>query len=80
MTWDELNALGPNGKRESIESRVLAKLGGRLEEFFMDEVGGELVLRGTARSYHVKQLAQHEVMNLTSAPIAHNNIKVHSPH
>lgn len=76
MTWDELNALDPNGKRESIESRVLAKLGGRLEEFFMDEVGGQLVLGGKAKSHHVKQLAQHEVMHLTSVPIIHNNIKV----
>lgn len=76
MTWDELNALGSHGRRESIESRVLAKLGGRLEEFYMDEVGGQLILGGTARSQHVKQLAQQEVMNLTEAPVIHNHIRV----
>ena len=60
----------------SIESQVLAKLRGRLCEFFLHEEAGRLVLSGTARSYHVKQLAQQEVMGLTSRPIHRNRIEV----
>lgn len=76
MTWNEYLAAKETRPR-TIESQVLAKLGGRLEEFFLDEVGGQLVLRGKARSYHVKQLALHEVMALTNRPILGNRIEVH---
>lgn len=62
-----------------IESKVLAKLGGRLMEFQVAEENGQLVLRGRATSYHVKQLAQHEVMELTATPIRTNRIVVNSP-
>lgn len=77
MTWNEfLETKSRNARPTSIEYRVLDKLGGRLEEFSLDDVGGQLVLRGRARSYHVKQLAQHEVMALTGRQILGNRIEV----
>lgn len=60
----------------NLEDRVAAKLGGRLREFSVGQVGGQLVLHGKASSYHVKQLAQHEVMSLTDQPILCNQIEV----
>lgn len=73
MTRDDVN--GTRGAT-GIETRVREKLAGRLEDFVVGEVGGKLVLEGRAKSYHVKQLAQREVMALTSTPILHNRIKV----
>jgi osmotically-inducible protein OsmY len=61
---------------ERIESQVMSKLRGRLRTFSVDLVSGRLVLRGEARSYHVKQLAQHEVMEMTDRPILSNRIRV----
>lgn len=78
MTWEEfVTERTKIPEHTTIESRVLAKLGSRLREFFLDEVGDQLVLRGKARSYHVKQLAQHEVMAMTNRPILANTIEVH---
>ena len=76
MTFQEFIAEQDN---PSIESQVFAKLGGRLHELTLDEVDDQVVIRGRAASYHVKQLAQHEVMSLTTRPILHNRIEV-APH
>jgi hypothetical protein len=65
---------GAEGGR--IESVVRTQIGGRLREFSVEQVGNELVLHGKARSYHVKQLAQHAVMTLTDQPILANQIEV----
>jgi hypothetical protein len=63
------------GATEWIERQVNAKLRGRLQEFLVDEHDGQLVLHGKARSYHAKQLAQQEVLALTSQRIL-NRIEV----
>lgn len=66
----------PRDEYQRIATRVMEKLGGRLRGFGLDLVGGRLVLRGDASSYHVKQLAQHEVMSMTDRPILSNRIVV----
>jgi hypothetical protein len=78
MTGDKLNARthDAGGPNNGLESAVLSKLRGRLRDFSIEEVGEQLVLRGVASSYHVKQLAQHEVMTLTTRPILSNRITV----
>ncbi|MFO0945342.1 MAG: hypothetical protein U1D30_05255 [Planctomycetota bacterium] len=73
MTRDDVSSFGA---ATGIASRVREKLAGRLEDFVVGEVGGKLILEGKAKSYHVKQLAQREVMALTSTPILHNRIEV----
>ncbi|QDU64450.1 hypothetical protein Pan216_53400 [Planctomycetes bacterium Pan216] len=62
----------------SIATSVTQKIGRRLREFCLEEVGKTLVLRGKAASYHIKQLAQHEVMAMTSEWHIANRIEVTS--
>lgn len=59
-----------------IEKYVRCRLGGRVREFqlIVHEYG--LVLRGRARTFYVKQLAQHAVMETTSLSIRANEIDV----
>jgi hypothetical protein len=61
---------------DNLESRVKAKLSGRIRnlQVHLRECG--IVLRGTARTYHAKQLAQHAVMTETQLPILANEIEV----
>ncbi len=57
----------------------LAKcLRGRLHNVKLAVREGGVVIRGTASSYYVKQLAQHAVMQRISLPIAANEIVVHN--
>ncbi len=59
-----------------IEWLVRTRLRGRLQEFRLVVEEAGLVLHGKARSYHTKQVAQHEVMAATGLPIAANHIEV----
>lgn len=52
------------------------KLRGRLSGLRLELDGGGVVLRGTARSFYAKQLAQHAVMTGTALPIVSNEIEV----
>ena len=54
-------------------------LRGRLRDLANASVSvqrGGVVIRGTTKSYYVKQLAQHAVMKHVSLPIAANEINV----
>jgi hypothetical protein len=75
MTWHEFLLSDPV-LDHTLEGEVLSRLRGRLLAFTVEEKNGSLVLHGMAPSYHVKQLAQCEVMSLTHQPISANNIKV----
>jgi len=61
---------------DQLENRVQAKLSGRVRhlQLFLRDYG--IVLRGRARTYHAKQLAQHAVMSETEVPILANEIEV----
>jgi hypothetical protein len=61
---------------DQLENRVQAKLSGRIchLQVFLRDYG--IVLRGLARTYHAKQLAQHAVMTETELPILANEIEV----
>jgi hypothetical protein len=52
------------------------KLRGQLSGLRLELHGGGVVLRGTARSFYAKQLAQHAVMTGTDLPIVRNAIEV----
>jgi hypothetical protein len=75
MTWREYQTRSA-GVDSTLEEAVLGQLQGRLLDFTVEESGGELVLHGLAHTYHVKQLAQCAVMNLTHRPIRANHISV----
>jgi hypothetical protein len=66
--WDRLSG--------SIAGQVRAKLQGRLRDFELHHVEGAFVLRGECATYHVKQLAQEEVIGLSRVPIRRNGINV----
>ena len=59
-----------------MEAHLLCRLGGRVHQFRLVFGAGGLVLRGRARTYYAKQLAQHAVMEATGFPILANKIEV----
>jgi hypothetical protein len=61
---------------ERIENRIRHQLSGRLRDFRLEVGDAGVVLRGRARTYYAKQLAQHAVMAATDQPILRNEIEV----
>lgn len=55
---------------------VNGRLCGRVRGFQLIVESQGLVLRGTARTYYAKQMAQHLVMEATDLPILANAIEV----
>jgi len=63
-------------KLDQIETRVRAQLGGRVLDLSLLVHQHGLILRGLARTYYAKQLAQHAVMRAIDLPILANEIEV----
>jgi hypothetical protein len=61
---------------ERIAESIRHRLGGGVRNLHVVLRDDGLVLRGCARSYYSKQLAQHAVMELTQLPIRANEIEV----
>jgi hypothetical protein len=61
---------------DSLERRILHRIGNRIREFRVVEHPEGLVLKGWAVTYHAKQLAQHAAMDLTNRLILANDIEV----
>ena len=61
---------------ERLAADTAEKLRGRLSGLRLELHGGGVVLRGTARSFYAKQLAQHAVLTGTDLPIVRNEIEV----
>ena len=59
-----------------IEEHVRCRLFGRVRDLQLLVRDQGLVLRGHARTYHAKQLAQHAVLETTDLPIRANEIEV----
>jgi hypothetical protein len=62
---------------DELEARLQGQLRGRVRELRLLNWTGGVVLRGFARTYYAKQLAQHAVMTNTRLPILANEIEVH---
>lgn len=58
------------------EQFIRDRLGGYVRGFRIQVEPEGLVLRGHARTYYAKQLAQHTVMTLSGRPITANEIEV----
>jgi hypothetical protein len=58
---DSLDGMGRDAL-EHLAERVRQRLGARVTEFRLECHEGCLVLRGRARTYYAKQLAQHAVL------------------
>ena len=50
--------------RQELERQVLARTDRRVRNLTVELRGGRVVLRGEARSFYIKQLAQHGVRDL----------------
>jgi len=61
---------------DSLEHRILRRIGNRIREFQVVDRPEGLVLKGWAVTYHAKQLAQHAAMDLTNRLILANDIEV----
>ena len=61
---------------ERIGNRIRHQLSGRLRDFRLEVLDAGLILRGRARTYYAKQLAQHAVMAASDLPILRNEIEV----
>jgi hypothetical protein len=61
---------------DSLEARVDSRLGGRVRHLQVLLRGDGIILKGQARSYYVKQLAQHAIMQTSALPILANEIEV----
>jgi hypothetical protein len=64
-----------NGVTE-LEAHVKCRLSGQVHGFQVIVTDEGLILRGHAHTYHVKQLAQHAVMEATRLRILANEIEV----
>jgi len=64
------------GELDGLEGRVRCQLNGLIRELRLLCHEGGVILKGCARSYYAKQIAQHAVMNATSMPILANEIEV----
>ena len=59
-----------------LEESVRCRLAGRVDDFRVLLRDTGLVLQGHCHSHHVKQLAQHLVVQATHVPLLANDIKV----
>jgi hypothetical protein len=68
--------LATNEQLSRLEEHVRTRLGGRVQNLELIVRDDGLVLRGYARTYYAKQMAQHAVMEMVSVPIRANEIEV----
>jgi hypothetical protein len=59
-----------------LETHVQSRLGSRIRYLRVVFRNNGLILKGNARTYYVKQLAQHSVMEITNLPVLANEIEV----
>ncbi len=69
--------LDGDGGIDQLESRLQARLCGHIRELRLHFSECGVVLRGFARTYYAKQLAQHALMAETKLPILANEIEVY---
>ena len=61
---------------DQLEVRLQAHLSGRITNLRLHVDDGGIILRGHARTFHAKQLAQHALMRVSKLPILTNEIEV----
>lgn len=61
---------------ELVAEKIHERTGRRVQNLTVELAGDRIVLRGRARSFHVKQLALHGVRELLPTAALHNAIEV----
>jgi len=69
-------ALPQEGDVTQLEAHVRSRLTGRVRDLQLVRRGDGLILRGRARTYYAKQLAQHAVMQASTLALLANEIEV----
>lgn len=64
-------------QHEELELHLQNQLGGRVRDLHLVIREDGIVLRGYARTYYAKQVAQQALMRLTDLPILANEIEVY---
>ena len=72
----DTNAASVVAELDRLAEDAAEKLRGRVAGLRIEPCGAGVVLRGTARSFYAKQLAQHAVMNGIRLSIVRNEIEV----
>jgi hypothetical protein len=75
-TCEKLLALTTRCELEQLEAHLQACLCSQVLNLELSVRDGGLMLRGRARTYHAKQLAQHAAMKGTRLRILANDIEV----
>ena len=63
-------------KEALLETHLQARLGSQVRQLRVVRRNHGVVLYGSARTYHAKQLAQHLVMKISDLPVLANEIEV----
>ena len=66
----------PSARTDSLESVIQNRSGRRVRELRVVVHAGGVILRGQARTFYAKQLAQHAAMEITGLPVLANEIEV----
>lgn len=61
---------------EQLEARILSRVAGRVQNLQILVLENGVILKGRARTYHVKQLAQHAVLEMPGVRLLANDIEV----
>jgi hypothetical protein len=75
-TYDEGVHGGPTPELERLAAHIQGRLGSQVRHLRLLLRDKGLILQGRARTYYVKQLTQHAVMQATHYPILANEIEV----
>jgi hypothetical protein len=66
----------PIARTEHLESVIQKRSGRQVHDLRVAFVEGGLILRGQARTFYAKQLAQHAAMEITGLLVQANEIEV----
>jgi len=61
---------------DQLQAHLQSRLLGKVRGFYLIINDQGLILRGQARTYYAKQMAQHAVMEASDVPIIANEIEV----
>ena len=66
----------PSVRTDYLESVIQNRSGRQVHELRVVLHAGGVILRGQARTFYAKQLAQHAAMDITGLPVLANEIEV----
>ena len=68
--------ISASDRAAALERHVRYRIGGQVSGFGVRILNEKVILRGRAKTFYAKQLAQHAVMEATDLPVLANEIEV----